>query len=138
MAISPQILFFFDTTNKDFHLKSRAGRWDANSRSWAVDAETSPCIDTGDPNDNFTDELWPHGQRINMGAYGGTPQASMSESDAGSIADLNNDGIVDYVDMAIFTEKWLSTETLLHEDFNRDGIVDFKDFALFGMQYDIE
>jgi hypothetical protein len=130
--------FFFDTPNKDFHLKSRAGRWDANGRSWLTDTVTSPCIDAGDPNDNFADELWPHGRRINMGAYGGTPQASMSESDTGSIADLNNDGIVDDVDMAIFTKKWLSTETLLHEDFNRDGIVDFKDFALFGMQYDEE
>ena len=126
--------FFFDTYNKDFHLKSSAGRWDANSQSWLTDTVTSPCIDAGDPNDNFADELWSHGRRINMGAYGGTSQASMSESDTGSIADLNNDGIVDYVDMAIFTQKWLSNETSLHEDLNHDGIVDFKDFAILSIQ----
>jgi hypothetical protein len=127
--------FFFDTPDKDFHLKSRAGRWDANSRSWAMDTVTSPCIDAGDPNGNFAGELWPHDRRINMGAYGGTPQASMSESDTGSIDDLNNDSIVDYVDMAIFTQKWLSNETSLHEDLNRDGTVNFKDFAILSIQY---
>jgi hypothetical protein len=39
---------------------------------------TSPCIDAGDPNSDWTGEIWPHGERINMGTYGGTQQASMS------------------------------------------------------------
>ena len=62
----------------DYHLKSQAGRWDPNSKSWVRDDVTSPCIDAGDPNANVADEVWPHGGRINMGAYGGTAQASMS------------------------------------------------------------
>jgi len=64
----------------DYHLKSQAGRWEPYSASWLIDDVTSLCIDAGDPNSDWTAELWPHGQRINMGAYGGTPQASMSLS----------------------------------------------------------
>jgi len=64
--------------DRDYHLKSEAGRWDPNSASWVFDDVTSPCIDAGDPNSDWRGETWPHGQRINMGAYGGTRQASMS------------------------------------------------------------
>jgi L-ascorbate metabolism protein UlaG (beta-lactamase superfamily) len=62
----------------DYHLRSQAGRWDPVSESWVVDDVTSPCIDTGDPNSPVGDEPEPNGDRINMGAYGGTDQASMS------------------------------------------------------------
>ncbi|MHC4169582.1 MAG: right-handed parallel beta-helix repeat-containing protein [Planctomycetota bacterium] len=62
----------------DYHLKSEVGRWDPVSRSWVKDDVTSPCIDAGDPNSDWGREVWPHGGRVNMGAYGGTRQASMS------------------------------------------------------------
>ena len=62
----------------DYHLQSQAGRWDSNGQTWVQDAVTSPCIDAGNPDSDFTAELLPNGERINMGAYGGTPQASMS------------------------------------------------------------
>ncbi len=68
----------------DYHLKSQVGRWEPYSASWVIDDVTSLCIDAGDPNSDWTAELWPHGKRINMGAYGGTPQASMSLSDVGN------------------------------------------------------
>ena len=64
--------------NGDYHLKSQTRRWDPNSQSWVKDDVTSPCIDAGDPNSDFSGETWPHGGRINMGAYGGTQEASMS------------------------------------------------------------
>ncbi|HUU19537.1 MAG TPA: MBL fold metallo-hydrolase [Sedimentisphaerales bacterium] len=76
---------FADPNNDDFHLKSEAGRWDPNKQTWVLDDVTSPCIDAGDPNSDWSAELWPHGERINMGAYGGTSQASMSLSDAGAV-----------------------------------------------------
>jgi parallel beta-helix repeat protein/predicted outer membrane repeat protein len=62
----------------DYHLKSQAGRWDAKSQSWIVDDVTSPCIDAGDPNSPIGHEPLPNGGIINMGAYGGTDQASKS------------------------------------------------------------
>jgi hypothetical protein len=62
----------------DYHLKSQAGRWDPKARAWVRDDITSPCIDAGDPNSPVGDEPEPNGGRINMGAYGGTAEASMS------------------------------------------------------------
>ncbi len=69
---------FADPAAGDFHLKTEAGRWDPNGTSWAKDDVTSPCIDAGDPNSEWTFEIWPHGEHINMGAYGSTKEASMS------------------------------------------------------------
>jgi hypothetical protein len=62
----------------DYHLKSQAGRWDPSSLKWVLDAVTSPCIDVGDPNTPVGLEPQPNGNRINMGAYGGTAEASKS------------------------------------------------------------
>lgn len=62
----------------DYHLMSRAGRWDPLDRVWRVDESKSPCIDAGDPDSPWENEPEPNGGRINAGAYGGTPQASMS------------------------------------------------------------
>ncbi|MHC4528332.1 MAG: right-handed parallel beta-helix repeat-containing protein, partial [Planctomycetota bacterium] len=86
---------FADAGGGDCHLLSMAGRWDANTNGWVADGRNSPCIDAGDPSSDWTAELWPHGKRINMGAFGGTAQASMSDSDTGNIADLDCDGSVD-------------------------------------------
>jgi len=73
----------------DYHLKSEAGRWDPNSQSWIKDDITSPCIDTGDPDSPVGDEPMPNGSRINMGAYGGTPEASISTQDVNSVPNLH-------------------------------------------------
>jgi parallel beta-helix repeat protein len=63
----------------DLHLQSTAGRFDPNSMAFvATDTMTSPCIDTGDPATSFEMEPAPNGARVNMGAYGGTAQASKS------------------------------------------------------------
>jgi len=63
----------------DYHLKSKAGRWDPNNQTWILDDVTSPCIDAGDPNTPVGDEPEPNGGVINMGAYGGTSEASKSD-----------------------------------------------------------
>ncbi len=60
----------------DYHLKSQAGRWDPTSESWVRDDVTSPCIDAGDPLVPVGDEPLPNGGIINIGAYGGTTEAS--------------------------------------------------------------
>jgi len=62
----------------DYHLKSQYGRWDPVSQTWVNDTVTSPCIDAGDPADDYSNEPEPNGSRINMGAYGNTAQASKS------------------------------------------------------------
>ncbi len=67
---------FADVENQDFHLKSAAGRYDASKKAWVLDAETSPCIDAGDPNVPVSMETAPNGSRVELGAYGGTAEAS--------------------------------------------------------------
>ncbi len=62
----------------DYHLKPQAGRWDVVSESRVIDDVTSPCVDAGDPNSPVGDEPEPNGGRTNMGAYGGTAEASKS------------------------------------------------------------
>jgi len=70
--------YFADANNGDFHLKSQAGRYDPDSQSWIMDGITSPCIDAGSTDSPIGDEPLPNGDRINMGAYGGTTEASKS------------------------------------------------------------
>jgi hypothetical protein len=127
MDIDP---LFGGPNTRDYHLRSKAGRWDPNGRIWFRDRLTSPCIDAGDPNSNWAAELWPHGKRINLGAYGGMPEASMSLSTIGTAADLNNDDAVDAKDLHMFSDRWLKAHMLLAEDINRDGVVSLSDFAL--------
>lgn len=69
---------FADPSNGDYHLKSQAGRWEPGSQSWVIDDVTSPCIDAGDPTTLIGLEPLPNGGIINMGAYGGTAEASKS------------------------------------------------------------
>ncbi|MHC1571345.1 MAG: PKD domain-containing protein [Methanosarcinales archaeon] len=76
---------FADPAGGDFHLKSEYGRW--NGRGWVNDSETSPCIDAGDPS-----EKDPDGTRINMGAYGGTSEASRSASTLDNNSPVANAG----------------------------------------------
>jgi parallel beta-helix repeat protein len=130
--------FFVNSNAGDYHLQSAAGRWDPITKTWIKDVNTSPCIDAGDPNSDWTKELWPHGKRINMGAYGGTPEASMSLSAAGNIANLDNDpcDTIDLNDLDVFMNKWCYQEYLLAEDLDRNGRLDFNDFAIFARQYD--
>ncbi len=112
----------------DFHLQSSYGRWDPNSRSWVTDSNTSACIDAGDPNSDWSDELWPNGKRINMGAYGGTEQASKN----GNITDFDISGSVNFVDFAEFSSQW-KLEKLSADVATEVGasLVNFLDWAVF-------
>ena len=67
--------------------------------------------------------------------FGGTPQASMSWSDAGNIADLNNSDFVNWQDLTQLVNEWLSQQVLLPEDLNRDGIVNFADYVIFAQNW---
>jgi parallel beta-helix repeat protein len=96
----------------DYHLKSQAGRWYVNEGRWTRDEVTSPCIDAGDPASPIGYEPFPNGGIINMGAYGGTAEASKSyfgEPVCETIVagDINGDCKVDFKDFAIMAFHWL-------------------------------
>jgi len=103
---------FADAANGDYHLKSQAGRWDPDEGRWTKDEVTSLCIDAGDPASLIGYEPFPNGGIINMGAYGGTPEASKSyfgEPVCETIVagDVNGDCKVDFKDFAFIAQHWL-------------------------------
>ncbi|HOW35415.1 MAG TPA: hypothetical protein PL155_03260 [Candidatus Omnitrophota bacterium] len=53
---------FVNPENNNFHLQNYV----------------SPCIDKGDPADDYSQEPFYNGRRINIGAYGNTPEAAKS------------------------------------------------------------
>jgi hypothetical protein len=69
---------YADRDKHDYHLKSKAGRWDGSG--WVNDIISSPCIDAGYPSSDYSNEPQPNGNRINIGPDGNTRYASKSES----------------------------------------------------------
>lgn len=72
---------FVSPVNQDYHASSLGGSW--HGEAWTTDAFQSPCIDAGDPFnewDSLAFESAPNGGRVNLGAFGGTPQASRAST----------------------------------------------------------
>jgi len=74
IAADPQ---YADRSKQDYHLKSKAGRWDG--KAWVNDSISSPCIDAGDLSLDYSNEPKPNGNRINIGPDGNTKYASKTE-----------------------------------------------------------
>jgi len=100
-------LLFVDAGNGDYHLQSERGRYWAEHDVWVLDEVTSAGVDGGDPAMDVGSEPAPNGGRINMGAYGGTAYASMSEWPLRF--DSNRDGVVNMFDFAEMAQEWLDT-----------------------------
>ncbi len=126
---------FVDPCNVDYHLKSQAGRWDPNSQSWIMDYVSSPCIDAANPGCPVGDEPDPNGNRRNIGAYGGTAEASKSPGNSRNIADLTNDWAVDSNDLKVFVDYWLEMGDCIPSDLDRSRSVDSNDYSIFALQW---
>jgi hypothetical protein len=133
---------FADPDGGDYHLRSGYGRYWPQHNVWVIDYVTSPCIDAGDPEVYPRRERMPHGGRLNMGAYGGTPYASMSKWPLKG--DINQDGIVNMKDFVLMAESWLDSlpwaPRVLSEEaetaMSLDGAV--ISISPFGLQYRIQ
>ncbi|MBN2270595.1 MAG: hypothetical protein JXN61_08275, partial [Sedimentisphaerales bacterium] len=68
--------------------------------------------------------------RINIGAYGGTAEASIPPHDWTLRADLTNDGKVDFEDFAEQARSMMEDESPRRGDLKRDGSPDMGDLAL--------
>jgi hypothetical protein len=106
----------FDAFDSDYHLKSQAGRWDPNGQGWVQDDATSPCIDTGNPMSPIGLEPFPNGGRVNMGAYGGTSEASKSYfgkpvCETIVAGDVNGDCRINFLDFRLMALHWLEDNT---------------------------
>ncbi|MBN2271229.1 MAG: hypothetical protein JXN61_11485 [Sedimentisphaerales bacterium] len=105
----------------DYHLKSEGWRWDPAHQNWTWDDVTSQCVDTGDPTFPLGDEplsipldptnYWGVNLYINKGAYGGTTEASIPPNDWGMPGDYNNDGVISFVEYAIWADDFVYTYT---------------------------
>ncbi|MCF7976262.1 MAG: hypothetical protein K9N55_20765 [Phycisphaerae bacterium] len=67
---------FADPNGGDYHLQSSGGRYSPDHATWMIDRQTSPCISAGDPNTPLGEQPLSYSSTVNMGAYGGTIQAS--------------------------------------------------------------
>ncbi|MHC4316690.1 MAG: right-handed parallel beta-helix repeat-containing protein [Planctomycetota bacterium] len=117
----------------DYHLRSEGWRWNTEDRSWTYNYTTSRCVDAGNPGSPLLGELmsvprdpnnvWGVNLRINMGAFGGTSQASMPPYDWALLADLNNDGTTNFMDFAYQAQDWLTIAPEQPGDLNRDSVL---------------
>ena len=94
---------FADSVRGDYRLKSKAGWYDGEREMWMFDRTTSPCIDAGDPASDYSLEPQLNGERINMGAYGGSGLASRS----GFADDLKIDVLAEGKSIVKIAEEWL-------------------------------
>jgi hypothetical protein len=82
---------------------------------------------TGDGATNFADFA------VFANFWGATGNLSPTQPPESNLldADLNDDGIVDYGDILVFSENWLGDGgPCVRADLNKDGVVDFADFAI--------
>jgi hypothetical protein len=109
---------------------------------------TSPCIDAGDPNGSIGWEPFPNGGVINMGAYGGTAEASKSpvitcwetaECVAQPIGDATCDGYVSFGDLGYLKATFFSAKGddnyVCCADFNHDDKINFLDLGIIKANY---
>gem|GEM_PF-484037 len=75
LQVDPQ---FAAAAAGDYHLKSSAGRWNVTTGQWVTDTASSPAIDAGNPGSDFSREPADNGERVNLGAFGNSNQASKS------------------------------------------------------------
>ena len=124
----------------DYHLMSEGWRWDVGRQVWTWDNVTSRCIDAGNPGFKLGDEAlcvpddpdnkYAINLRINMGAYGGTGQASLAPHGWAILGDLTNDGVVNILDYAVQARQWLGWDGRQPGDLNRDGSISGFDLGL--------
>jgi hypothetical protein len=92
----------------------------------------SPCADSGDNSSlppvstvDIDDEERIFNTIVDMGA----------DEAVTNPLDLNGDGIVDYLELAVLTEEWLQSGGELQADFYEDGFIDFSDYAILAEQW---
>ncbi len=109
---------YADRNKNDYHLKSKAGRWDGIK--WVYDNVSSSCIDAGYKFSDYSAEPEDNGNRINIGAYGNTQYASKSES---SVNDNNRAPIIDPIpEFAVMTGENLNFKVTA-SDANGDYLI---------------
>lgn len=110
-----------DARQFDFHLLSQGGRY-TNGGVWVEDEETSPLIDAGSPSSVWTNEPAPNGGCINIGLYGGTPEASKIPTNAlVRLLTLNRGGVASGMVNLNWLATGVATDYVFDIEFSSDG-----------------
>ena len=112
---------FASSSGSDYHLRSVLGRYETWSGRWVIDGEHSPCIDAGDPLDPVGAEPLPNGKRINIGAYGGTAEASKGED--GWIIHVDKNNGSDYNSGLSRYDAYATIQKAVNEAFDGDTVM---------------
>jgi hypothetical protein len=113
---------FVDPAATNFHLQSRAGSW--SNGAWPPDSQTSWAIDAGAPNSlAYTNEVNPNGERVNLGVYGGTRRASLSDSSVPELLpiSLRDGGIAQAQQPLYWLYRGLSPTNTLRIEYSPDN-----------------
>ena len=84
----------------------------------------SPCVNTGDPASDFSLEPLPNGDRINMGAYGNTAEATCTPGD------VNGDTVIDKSDLMMAYDYLGAATFPPSADVNCDGEITYDDLDI--------
>ncbi len=82
----------------------------------------SPCVDAGDPASDYSNEPEPNGDRVNMGAYGNTAEATCTPGD------IDGDGEITLDDLVVVYDGLGTHDPAL--DVDGDGLVTFADLRI--------
>jgi len=136
----------WELTEGDYHLKSEGWRLSEYGPWWVYDDVTSRSIDWGNPGcplgaelmsiPRDPDNMYGVNVRVNMGAYGGTAEASMAPPGWVLLSDLDNDGATTPLDLGRQVEDWLRCESDLPGDLNRDGWVNITDYTMLASEWE--
>ena len=112
---------FVDAEGGDYHLQSRAGYWTATG--WKTSGNTSWAIDAGNPETDADGEPTPNGNRVNMGRYGGTSQASKTDNSKGELfaVSLRDGGTEAYGDILVWLFRGFSATNNVLIQYAPDG-----------------
>lgn len=121
MTVNPE---FANVDSGDYHLKTTApsGRYNAVTGQWTNDTTFSRLIDAGRPTDSANLEPTPNGSRIDIGLYGGTPEASRTPTNGWlTTLTLNDNGSVQGQVPLYWHAGGSATGDLVHVDFSPVG-----------------
>jgi len=107
-----------------------------NPIRWPLDLHllsTSPCVNAGDPFADYSLEPAPNGGRIDIGAYGGTTEATSSDILRPVPSDADANLKVNMADFAILANNWGLQGTSIKNkgaDADNNNIVDGRDMSI--------
>ncbi len=120
MTLNPE---FADDISGDFHPKSTQGRY--KDGVWMVDPVMSPLIDAGSPSIACTNEPSPNGGILNIGAYGNSKQASMTQTNPPwlRVVSYNDSGdVISGNALLYWLHGGMSSNSLVRLDYSSDQV----------------